>query len=169
LVAVAVVATVIGNNIGLVNSFAILIPQSFALQSLLLWAALVVIAIYACRSLVALVRRKWFVRGMRSRVLTCLQLWNQLGEAYSKNNTEKINEMTSKLMILYTPIAPYIRSQAKASVGLPLSNIRIENFDIIGNLLIGAITQYGFTVEQAYDRGRMILLAALGSLGYRPE
>jgi hypothetical protein len=166
---VTVVATVIADHIGTADLFATLVSQGFVLQSLILWAALIVVAIRVCQWLVTVVRRKWFVRSMRNKILKLLELWNELGEAYKKNDTKKINETSSKLMILYTPIASYIRGQARMSVGLPFSNVRVENFDIIANLLMGAITQYGFTVAQGYEHGRMTLLAALGSLGYRPE
>jgi len=168
-VAVTVVATVIADNIGLVNSFAILISQSFALQSLLLWAALVVIAIRVCHWLVAFVRRKWSVRDLRNKILNFLKMWDRLGEAYRESNRAKISQITDKLIVLYTPVAPYVRSQAKLIVTPAFSNIQIQDFDMIGNLLMGSVTKYGYTIDQAYDLGRMMLLAALGSLGHRPE
>jgi hypothetical protein len=166
---VTVIATVIANNIGLVKSFATLIPQGFVLQSLLLWAALVVIAVYACHSMVAFARKKWFVRNMGNRLLRFLETWNELGKAYGENDQTKISDLTARLIVLYPPIRSYVTSQVRVDVTPPFSDTQIRNYDMIGNFLMGGVTGYGYTLQEAYDHGRRILLTALGSLGYHIE
>jgi len=105
---------------------------------------------------------------MRNKILNFLGVWDRLGAAYSESNQAKIKEMTDKLIVLYTPIGPYVRSQAQLTVTPPFSSIQIQDFDMIGNLLAGSIQKYNYTIQEAYDIGRTKLLAALGSLGYRP-
>lgn len=160
-----VFSTLIINNLGIIGVLVQRFWPAFPLSYLIIWGGVFVIVAGVGYWLSGVTRGALFRHTMRVRVLNFLKLWNELANVHG---TQQEQMVTSKLIILYPRIGWYIRMNARVSYRPAFSNTYIQDYDFIGDFLGQGPSAVGYTFQQAWEMGRKLLLAALGSLGYTP-
>ena len=161
----AVLSALITNNLGLLRAFVDSVWPTFPLSYWVIGGVMFITVAGVGYWLSGVTRGALFRHAMRTKVLDFLEAWNELITAYG---SPKEHAVTSKLIILYPRIGWYIRRNSRVSYKPPFSNTYIRDYDFIGDFLGAGPSSMGYTFQEAWEIGRKLLLAALGSLGYTP-
>jgi hypothetical protein len=139
---------------------------SFPLRPAVFWAAVCFVLLQIGYWIVRPVKRHFWKRDMMDRITFFLNSWDALLNAHSAEDAQEVGKLMSNLMILWAPIGPFVRSQARVTYyGSPARRIFNPDYDLIGNFLVGN-SQDDF--ETSWRVGRQMLLGSLGALGAKP-